>query len=82
MSVNMKDHSRRWRSPKTGKQFAARETGRFNGYDGLRLTDFFATEWRDAAKDVNGRAIGTAASASARDDDRDSPQLPGDRHDF
>lgn len=82
VSVNMKDHSRRWRSPKTGKQFAARETGRFNGYDGLRLTDFFATEWRDAAKDVNGRAIGTAASASARDDDRDSPSLPADRHDF
>ena len=82
VSVNMKDHSRRWRSPKTGKQFAARETGRFNGYDGIRLTDFFATEWRDAAKDVNGRAIGTAASTSARDDDRDTPTLPGDRNDF
>lgn len=82
VSVNMKDHSRRWRSPKTGKQFVARETGRFNGYDGLRLTDFFKDEWSKAAKDVNGRAIGTAASASARDDDRDSPPLPGDAHDF
>lgn len=80
VAVNMKDHSRRWRSPRTGKQFAARETGRFNGYDGLRLTDFFAGEWRDAAKDVNGRAIGTAATASARDDDRDPAS--GGHHDF
>jgi putative DNA primase/helicase len=80
VAVNMKDHSRRWRSPRTGKQFAARETGRFNGYDGLRLTEFFAGEWRDAAKDVNGRAIGTAATASARDDDRDPSA--GDHRDF
>lgn len=80
VAVNMKDHSRRWRSPRTGKQFAARETGRFNGYDGLRLTEFFAGEWRDAAKDVNGRAIGTAATASARDDDRDPSA--GDRGGF
>ncbi len=74
VSVNMKDHSRRWRSPKTGKQFTARETGRFNGYDGLRLTDFFKDEWDKAAKDHHGRAIGTAASASARDDDRDTQE--------
>lgn len=79
VAVNMKDHSRRWRSPRTGKQFVARETGRFNGYDGLRLTDFFAEEWKAAAKDQNGRAIGTAASASARDDDRASDEV---RHDF
>ena len=79
VAVNMKDHSRRWRSPKTGKQFAARETGRFNGYDGVRLTDFFREEWSGAAKDVNGRAIGTAASASARDDDRSDV---GANHDF
>lgn len=79
VAVNMKDHSRRWRSPRTGKQFVARETGRFNGYDGLKLTEFFADEWKDAAKDVNGRAIGTAASASARDDDR---PLTSDVHDF
>lgn len=82
VAVNMKDHSRRWRSPRTGKQFVARETGRFNGYDGLRLTDFFREEWGKAAKDVNGRAIGTSASASARDDDRDSPPLPEDSRDF
>jgi putative DNA primase/helicase len=74
VSVNMKDHSRRWRSPKTGKQFSARETGRFNGYDGLRLTDFFKDEWDKATKDQHGRAIGTAASASARDDDRDTQE--------
>lgn len=72
VSVNMKDHSRRWRSPRTGKQFVARETGRFNGYDGIRLTDFFKDEWEKAAKDQNGRAVGTAATASARDDDRES----------
>jgi putative DNA primase/helicase len=82
VSTNMKDHSRRWRSPATGKQFAARETGRFNGYDGVRLTDFFEAEWKAAAKDVNGRAIGTAASASARDDDRDAATIPGDSRDF
>jgi putative DNA primase/helicase len=82
VSVNMKDHSRRWRSPKTGKQFAARETGRFNGYDGLRLTEFFEDEWKKAAKDQNGRAIGTAATASARDDDRDSMSGGGDQHEY
>lgn len=78
VSVNMKDHSRRWRSPRTGKQFVARETGRFNGYDGIRLTDFFKDEWEKAAKDQNGRAIGTAATASARDDDRDDGIKAGD----
>lgn len=82
VSVNMKDHSRRWRSPKTGKQFAARETGRFNGYDGLRLTEFFEDEWKKATKDQNGRAIGTAATASARDDDRDSMSGGGDQHEY
>jgi putative DNA primase/helicase len=82
VSVNMKDHSRRWRSPRTGKQFTARETGRFNGYDGLRLTDFFKDEWDKATKDQHGRAIGTAASASARDDDRDSMSGGGDQHEY
>lgn len=57
ISTNMKDHSRRWRSPKTGKQFVARETGRFNGYDGLRLTDIFARDWGLAPKDAAGRAL-------------------------
>lgn len=62
ISVAFKDHSRRWRSPRTGKQFVARETGRFNGYDGLRLTDFFREEWQKAPKDANGRAIGAAVT--------------------
>ena len=57
ITTAMKDHSRRWRSPKTGKQFTARETGRFNGYDGLRLTDLFDREWTNAPKDNAGRAI-------------------------
>lgn len=57
ISTNMKDHSRRWRSPKTGRQFTARETGRFNGYDGLRLTDVFEREWQHAPKDTAGRAL-------------------------
>jgi putative DNA primase/helicase len=82
VSVNMKDHSRRWRSPKTGKQFAARETGRFNGYDGLRLTEFFEDEWKKATKDQNGRAIGTAASASARGDYEDTMSGGGDQHEY
>lgn len=82
VSVNMKDHSRRWRSPKTGKQFAARETGRFNGYDGLRLTEFFDDEWKKATKDQQGRAIGTAASASARDDGGDTMSGGGDQHEY
>lgn len=60
ISMNMKDHSRRWRSPKTGKQFSARETGRFNGYDGLRWTDFFKREWENAPKDQHGRALAVA----------------------
>jgi len=79
VAVNMKDHSRRWRSPRWGKQFVARETGRFNGYDGIRLTAFFADEWGKAPKDQQGRALGTAANSSAKDDDR---PLPGDAHDF
>jgi hypothetical protein len=70
----MKDHSRRWRSPKTGKQFTARETGRFNGYDGLRLTDFFKDEWDKAAKDQHGRALGASARSSANEDDRDTQE--------
>ncbi|MGV8987801.1 MAG: DNA primase family protein [Cypionkella sp.] len=57
ISLNMKDHSRRWRSPKSGRQFAARETGRFNGYDGLRLTDIFKRDWDTAPKATNGHAI-------------------------
>ena len=70
VSVNMKDHSRRWRSPRTAKQFAARETGRFLGYDGLKLTDFFADEWRKVPKDQSGRAImaGTDNAPSREDD--------------
>lgn len=74
VTTNMKDHSRRWRSPKTGKQFTARETGRFNGYDGLRLTDFFKDEWDKAAKDQHGRALGASARSSANDDDRDTQE--------
>ncbi|WP_284325874.1 phage/plasmid primase, P4 family [Cypionkella aquatica] len=57
ISLAMKDHSRRWRSRKTGKQFTARETGRFNGYDGLRLTDLFRREWENAPKNAQGHAI-------------------------
>jgi putative DNA primase/helicase len=57
ISTNMKDHSRRWRSVKTGKQFNARETGRFNGYDGLRLSDLFKRDWDDAPKDQTGKAL-------------------------
>ncbi len=79
ISTNMKDHSRRWRSPKTGKQFTARETGRFIGYDGLKFTDLFAREWAAAPKDAAGRALSVVASGG---DDRDEPDLSGDAHDF
>lgn len=65
ISTNMKDHSRRWRSTVTGKQFVARETGRFNGYDGLRLSDLFRQEWEAAPKDTAGRAI-TVGQASGQ----------------
>lgn len=63
ISTNMKDHSRRWRSPATGRQFVARETGRFNGYDGLRLSDLFKQEWEKAPKDTAGRAITVGQSS-------------------
>ena len=71
ISTNMKDHSRRWRSPKTGKQFVARETGRFNGYDGLRLTDIFRRDWDLAPKNTEGRALslGQAADPNRYGDD-------------
>lgn len=57
ITTNLKDHSRRWRSPSSGRQFVARETGRFIGYDGLRLTELFRDEWEKAAKDVHGRPL-------------------------
>ncbi|MFC3180467.1 phage/plasmid primase, P4 family [Cypionkella sinensis] len=71
ISTNMKEHSRRWRSPKTGKQFVARETGRFNGYDGLRLTDIFRRDWDLAPKNTEGRALslGQAADPNRYGDD-------------
>lgn len=78
ISTNMKDHSRRWRSPRTGKQFTARETGRFVGYDGLKLADLFRKEWDAAPKDTSGRALATKTT-----DDRDDERpMPGDAHDF
>lgn len=66
ITVAMKEHSRRWRSHRTGKQFSARSTGRFNGYDGLRFTEVFAREWAAAPKDASGKAIGVG-----RDDGQD-----------
>lgn len=71
ISLNMKDHSRRWRSPMTGRQFVARETGRFNGYDGLRLTDIFAREWSDAPKGTNGHALTLGTTSADQDRFRD-----------
>lgn len=76
---NMKDHSRRWRSPKTGNQFTARETGKFHGYDGVKFTDLFAREWSAAPKDSAGRALSVVAMTT---DGRDDPPLPGDAYDF
>lgn len=73
ISVNMKDHSRRWRSPKTGRQFTARETGRFNGYDGLRLTDIFRRDWEAAPKDTAGRALTLGSNNDRRMGDDDQP---------
>lgn len=67
ITTAMKEHSRRWRSPKTGHQFKARETGRFNGYDGLRLTEMFKTEWDRAPKDTAGNAL-TVAAAQREDE--------------
>ena len=75
ISTNMKDHSRRWRSPKTGKQFTARETGRFTGYDGLTLTDMFRREWDAAPKDQTGRALSVG---KGEDDDDDRGSYRGD----
>lgn len=75
ISTNMKDHSRRWRSPKTGKQFTARETGRFTGYDGLTLTDIFKREWDAAPKDQTGRALSVG---KGQDDDEDRGSYRGD----
>jgi putative DNA primase/helicase len=79
ISTNMKDHSRRWRSPSTGKQFTARETGRFNGYDGLRLTDTFKHTWDLAPKDHKGYAL-TVSHSDDRDDDR--PETNSNHGDF
>jgi putative DNA primase/helicase len=80
IQLAMKEHSRRWRSPSSGKQFAARETGRFIGYDGIRLTDLFAAEWEKAPRDAQGRPL--MAATSQDDDRRDDPPLPGDAHDY
>lgn len=79
ITTNLKDHSRRWRSIKTGKQFVARETGRFIGYDGLMLTDFFREEWVKAAKDVNGRPLMAGQSTTP---DSDGRRDEGGNYDF
>jgi putative DNA primase/helicase len=68
IQMAMKDHSRRWRSVKTGRQFTARETGRFNGYDGLKFTDFFAEEYDLAPKDSSGRRLSRPESVVNRRD--------------
>jgi putative DNA primase/helicase len=68
ITTNMKDHSRRWRSPKTGKQFRARDNGKFNGYDGLRLTDMFRREWDAVPKDQTGRALSVGKGEDDADD--------------
>jgi putative DNA primase/helicase len=81
ISTNMKDHSRRWRSPRTGKQFAARETGRFVGYDGLKLSDIFRKEWDAVPKDQTGRALATRSS-DGPDEDDGRPTPPVDAYDF
>jgi putative DNA primase/helicase len=81
ISTNMKDHSRRWRSPRTGKQFAARETGRFVGYDGLKLSDIFRKEWDAVPKDQTGRALATKSS-DGPDEDDGRPTPPVDAYDF
>lgn len=65
----MKDHSRTWRSPSTGKQFTARETGRFNGYDGVRLSDLFQRDWDAAPKDQAGKALSAGKKAETRRSD-------------
>lgn len=57
ISRAMKDHSRRWRSPRTGRSFTARQGNGWNGYDGLRLTDIFRRQFDSAQKDKDGRPL-------------------------
>lgn len=61
----MKDHARRWRSKKTGQKFHPVKSGGLMAYDGIRFTDFFRKSWADAPKDVRGRPIISAPSASS-----------------
>lgn len=77
ITTNLKDHSRRWRSPSSGRQFVARETGRFIGYDGLKLTEMFKGEWEKAAKDVHGRPL-MAGKPQSDDGGRPSEEVQRD----
>ena len=79
ISVAFTEHAERWVSPSSGKQMAKRETGRFVGYDGIRLNDLFARDWANAKRDQNGRPL---MAEDPQDDGRDDDSMPGDRHDF
>lgn len=65
VSTALKDHARRWRSKKTGQKFHPVKSGGLMAYDGIRFTDFFRKSWADAPKDVRGRPIISAPSASS-----------------
>lgn len=52
VSRRLKDKSRGWRSPATGKGMSSRKSNGLMQYDGIRFTEAFN---RDLPRDVNGR---------------------------
>ncbi|WP_068305321.1 phage/plasmid primase, P4 family [Pararhodobacter sp. CCB-MM2] len=67
----LKDRSRRWRSP-DGRQFNSRKSGGNMHYDGIRFTDLFRRDFDLAPRDSQGRILnptGTISSSAAEDDD-------------
>lgn len=64
VAMGLKDKSRKYRSPFTGQQFVELKSGGRMSYTGIRLNDVFAKEWRDTPKDVRGRPLNVAPSAS------------------
>ncbi|MCV2877595.1 phage/plasmid primase, P4 family [Sedimentimonas flavescens] len=56
ISLKLKDKSKRWKSPTTGKGFTQRKSSTMS-YDGVRFNDVFGKRFREAPRDSQGRVL-------------------------
>lgn len=64
---DLTDKARRWRHPETGLSIVKGKAS-ISQYHGLSFAEPFATRWKDAIKDVHGRALGTNTATPDPDD--------------